>query len=95
MRKYEVGVVLAPDLEEEALTEFVGKINRWITDGDGQVLKVDQWGKRKLAYPIDKFREGYYVFVTAEMAPSAVKTLENNFNISESVLRYLTIRLEE
>jgi len=94
MRKYEVGLVLTPELEEEALAQFVDKINQWIADGDGQVLKVDHWGKRKLAYPIDKFREGYYVFVTAEMSPSAVKTLENNFNISESVLRYLTIRLE-
>lgn len=95
MRKYEVGIVISPDLEEEALTEFVGKINQWITDGDGQVLKMDHWGRRKLAYQINKFREGYYVFVTAEMAPGAIKTLENNFNISESVLRYLTIRVDE
>ena len=95
MRKYEVGLVLAPNLEEDALTAFVGKVGQWIADGNGQVLKVDHWGKRKLAYPINKFQEGYYVFVTAEMAPNAVKTLENNFNISEAVLRYLTTRLED
>ena len=95
MRKYEVGLVISPDLEEEALTEAINKIEQWIGNDGGQVLNTNHWGRRKLAYPIRKFRDGYYIFFTAEMEPRAVKTLEQNFNISESVLRYLTILLED
>lgn len=95
MRKYEVGLVISPDLEEEALSELVDRVKQWITESDGEVLNVDQWGKRKLAYPIHKFNDGYYVFVAAEMEPRSVKTLEQNFNLTEAVLRYLTTRVEE
>lgn len=95
MRKYEVGLVISPELEEEALTESLDKIGQWIGSDGGQVLNVSNWGKRKLAYPIRKFRDGYYVFITAEMEPHSVKTLEQNFNITESVLRYLTILTED
>lgn len=95
MRKYEVGLVISPELEEEALTELMDKVRGWITEGDGQILNVDNWGKRHLAYPINKFNDGYYVFVTAEMNPGAVRALEQNLNISEVFLRYLTTRVEE
>ena len=95
MRKYEVGLVISPDLEEEALAELVDDVKQRIADGDGEVLNVDNWGKRKLAYPIRRFTDGYYVFVTAEMEPSAIRSLEQNFNISEAFLRHLTTRVEE
>jgi small subunit ribosomal protein S6 len=95
MRKYELGLVISPDLEEEALTEAINKVEQWIGNDGGQVLNTNHWGRRRLAYPIRKFRDGYYVFFTAEMEPHSVKALEQNFNISESVLRYLTILLED
>ena len=95
MRKYEIGLVISPDLEEEALTELVDDVKKRVADGDGEVLNVDNWGKRKLAYPIRKFTDGYYVFVSAETEPSAVRTLEQNLNISEAFLRHLTTRVEE
>ena len=95
MRKYEVGLVISPDLEEEALAELVDSVKQWIADRDGQVLNVDHWGKRKLAYSIRRFTDGYYVFVTAEMEPSAVRVLEQNFNLSEAIMRHLTTRAEE
>ncbi len=95
MRKYEIGLVISPGLEEEGLNELLEKIGQWITTSDGQILKMDRWGKRKLAYPIRKFREGYYVFITTEMEAHVVRTLEQNLNITESVLRYLTIKLED
>jgi len=95
MRKYEIGLVISPGLEEEGLNELLEKIGQWITAGNGQILKMDRWGKRKLAYPIRKFRDGYYVFITSEMEAQAVRTLEQNLNISEFVLRYLTIKLDD
>jgi small subunit ribosomal protein S6 len=95
MRKYEVGLVISPELEEEALTALIEKVEQWITESGGEVLNVDHWGRRKLAYSIHKFTDGYYVFVTAEMEPHSVKTLEQNLNLSEAVLRYLTTRVEE
>ena len=95
MRKYEVGLVISPELEEEALTALMDKVGQWITESGGEVLNVDHWGRRKLAYPIHKFTDSYYVFITAEMEPHSVKTLEQNFNISEAVLRHLTTRVEE
>ena len=95
MRKYEVGLVISPELEEEALTALIEKVEQWITENGGEVLNVDHWGRRKLAYSIHKFTDGYYVFVTAEMEPHSVKPLEQNLNLSETVLRYLTTRVEE
>lgn len=79
-------------MDEEALAAFLNKVSQWITDASGQVIKIDQWGRRKLAYPIHKFRDGCYVFISAEMEPDSIETLVQNFNISELVLRYLVTR---
>ena len=95
MNQYELALVISPEMDEEAMAAFLNKVSQWITDGSGQVIKIDQWGRRKLAYPIRKFRDGYYVFIITEMGPGSVKTLVQNFNISEVVLRYFVTRKDD
>lgn len=89
MRDYEVVVVIQPDLDDNSLSSLLDKINGWINDFGGKVAKVDNWGKRRLAYPIRKHREGFYVLFNAQMAPSSVRELERNLQYTEPVLRYL------
>ncbi len=89
MRDYEVVVVLQPDLDETSLSGLMDKISGWINDFGGKVAKMDHWGKRKLAYPIRKHREGFYVLLNAQLAPSSVRELERNLQYTEPVLRYL------
>lgn len=95
MNKYEVGLVLSPDLDEENLTQTINKASQWITDGAGLVSKVENWGRRKLAYSIRRFRDGNYIFIYADMDPSKLLDFERNLNLSEAVLRHLVIRLDE
>jgi small subunit ribosomal protein S6 len=95
MNKYELALVVSPELDEENLAQMVNKVTQWITDGPGQVIKVDNWGKRRLAYSIRKFRDGIYLFVNAEMETKGVADLERNLNIAEPVLRHLVVRLED
>ncbi len=95
MNKYELALVVSPELDEENMAQMVNKVTQWITEAPGQVIKVDNWGKRRLAYTMNRFRDGIYLFVNAEMEPKGVAELERNLNIAEQVLRHLVIRLEE
>ncbi len=90
MRKYETLIVLRNTLEDaqrEALLEkFKGVIEK-----QGKVTKLDEWGVKKLAYEIEKLKEGYYVLVEFEAEPSLPKELERNLKINDNVLRYMTV----
>ncbi|MGD0574807.1 MAG: 30S ribosomal protein S6 [Anaerolineales bacterium] len=94
MRNYELGLVIRTEVNEEALNEFLEKIKGWITQAGGSLTKTDLWGKRQLAYPIMKQREGLYVFLNAEMPPAATSELEHNLRLTEQVLRFLIVRQE-
>ena len=89
MREYELVFVVHPDLDDSAFKELVERVKGWITDGGGQVSKTDLWGKRKLAYPIRKQKEGQYVLLETQMSPAFCSQLERNLRLQESVLRYL------
>jgi small subunit ribosomal protein S6 len=91
MRDYEVVFIARPDLDENALTEVVNRVRGWISDGGGEIEKVDLWGKRKLAYPIRKQTEGQYVLMQTKMSPSFGAQLERNLRLYEPVIRYLVI----
>ncbi len=95
MRPYEVVFIVHPDLDENALNETVEQVKGWVAAVGGQVSKVDLWGKRQLAYPIRKRREGYYVLLEAEMPGEAVARLERNLRIHEPIMRYLIVRTDE
>jgi small subunit ribosomal protein S6 len=95
MRNYEVAFIAQPDMDEASLTALVEKAKGWITASGGQVNKVDLWGRRHLAYPIRKQKEGQYVFLQADLAPKATHDIERNLRLTEQVLRFQVIRLDE
>ncbi len=91
MRKYELAVVLNPALDEEALkAEFAG-ITEMIERFGGTIEKVDDWGKRRLAYEIKKVNEGFYSFITFSAQSSTPIEVEKRMRIRENVLRYLVV----
>ncbi len=92
MNKYELAVVFNAKLEDEERAAELEKVKDIITRFGGTVLDVDDWGKRKLAYEIQKMREGYYYFVHFEADPTCPGELESRVRIMESVIRYLCVR---
>lgn len=94
MNKYESIFILKPNLEEEKRVELIEKFKSIIAS-EGEVKEVNEWGMRKLAYEIEKIKEGYYVLVNFEANPSLPKELERNFRISDDVIRYIVINTEE
>ena len=95
MSKYEVLYVLRTDIEEQAIHDAVEKFNALIAENGGTVSKCDEWGKRRLAYPIDYKNEGYYVLLEIDAPADLPAELERNFKINDSVIRYLVTRMPE
>ena len=95
MRNYELGFVIHPEVEQSDVTQSVDRVGQYVSAGDGEVTSVDVWGRRSLAYPISKHKEGTYVFLHAQLDPQAIQELERNLKLDEEILRYLLIRLEE
>ncbi|QQE78939.1 30S ribosomal protein S6 [Alicyclobacillus sp. SO9] len=95
MRQYETMYVLKPDLEAEQTAELVEKYQSLVTEHEGQIDELQEMGKRRLAYEIDKYREGYYVLMQYTADTDFTKELERIMRIEDSILRYLTVRLGE
>lgn len=93
LRDYELVLIISPEVKEGELEANVDSITRFITGKGGVVSSVDHWGKKKLAYPIKRFMEGYYVLVRLKMEPKSIKEFEANLRISEEVLRHLLVKL--
>jgi len=89
VRNYELVFIVHPDLDDNAFKAIVEKVQGWITESGGSIAKVDLWGKRKMAYPIRKQREGQYVLFNTEMDPTFSATLERNLRLTEPVMRFL------
>ena len=89
MRTYELVLIFHPELDENALNEALDKVKGWITAGGGSISKVDNWGKKRLAYLIRKQREGQYFLLTAEMNPALTLELDCNLRFHEPVIRYM------
>ena len=90
---YELVVVISPESVDEALNATMDTIQQFITERGGVISDVEQWGKRKLAYPIKHFVEGNYVLARFKSATTLGRELEANLQISENVLRHLLIKL--
>ncbi|MBE6013317.1 30S ribosomal protein S6 [Anaeropeptidivorans aminofermentans] len=92
MNKYEITVVVNPSLEEEALNNEYAQIQELIERFGGVVEKVDDWGKRKLAYEINKIGEGFYRFFTVNAEATVPVEIESRIRLRENVIRYLIIK---
>jgi small subunit ribosomal protein S6 len=91
MRSYEVVMIVHPDLDENALKGLTDRVQGWINDSGGSVDKVEQWGKRRMAYSIRKQREGQYVYMEAQFAPTYSAEFERNLRFLEPVMRFSVI----
>ena len=95
MRRYEVVVVLAPTLTEDDVEQSTETFKKAAEEKGAQIAEIEQWGKRKLAYPIKRHTEGIYIILTLEESSSdAVGELERRFKVSDSVIRFLTVRVD-
>ena len=94
MNKYEMTVVLSAKLEEEERAAVLTNINNYITRFGGTVVNVEDAGKKKLAYEIQKMKEAYYYFITLEGTSNTPNELEQQLRIMEPVVRYLIVRTE-
>ena len=92
MPGYELVFILNADLSEDDFTRVLGKVNDQITKLGGTVTETNQWGKRRLAYPIKKQAEGNYVLEKVQIKQTALKELDTNLKLSEDILRYLFVR---
>jgi small subunit ribosomal protein S6 len=95
MRNYELGFISDPELDAQAQTDLETKVASWVEAAGGATQKVDRWGKRRLAYPIKKHADGYYVFLQIQLPPQAAIQIERELRLNESVLRFLLILQEE
>ena len=92
-RSYELTFVVRVDPNDEVMNETVNQVKDWVEEeNNGQVKKIDRWGRRRLAYEIDNQREGYYVLFEADIDPEHLDELERNMRLANDVLRYLIIK---
>ena len=94
MNKYELAVVVNAKIEDDARTATIEKVKEYITRFGGTITKVDEWGKKRLAYEIQKMREGYYYFIQFESDSSCPAEVEKSVRIMENVIRFLCVRPE-
>lgn len=92
MRRYELMLVLKPDAPDERAAAVIDRTTRYVVASGGQIVKVAPWGRRRLAYPIDRYREGSYHIVVFEAPAETIAEMERSLQITEDVLRYLVTR---
>ena len=95
MIKYESLYILKPDMDEEKKDALVKRFSDIVESNGGKVENIDEWGKRRLAYPIRYINDGYYVLMTFEAEPTLPAELERNYKITDDVLRYIVVNLQD
>ena len=95
MRDYEMVMIISPDVAEEDVPGTIDKVTDYITSKGGEVTQVDRWGKKKMAYPINRFSEGNYVVSRFKIEPGMTTELEASLKISEQILRHMLVRIGE
>jgi len=95
MRIYENLFIVRPDATEEEIDQLVDGMSKTVTTAGGAIDKVEKWGKRKLAYRVDKYREGSYVLMQFTAGPELVKEFERRLRVQDAVIKFLTVRIDE
>ncbi len=94
MRPYEILFVLKPDLEEDVINAAIEKFVNLIQQNQGTVEQVNRWGKKRMAYEIKKYRDGYYTLILFQGEPATAKELDRVMRLSDEVLRHIIVRRE-
>lgn len=92
---YELMVMLSPEAETERQKEILDRISKTATDGGGSVAKVDEWGKKRLAFEIDHIREAYYFVITLTVPPDVLDEITRVLKITDDVIRYMPVVLKD
>jgi small subunit ribosomal protein S6 len=95
VRHYELSLIIHPRVETGDVTNVVDRITDLVGASEGQVTSSDVWGRRRLAYPIKNQQDGTYVILNTQLQPAALSELERNLKLSEDILRYMVIRLDD
>lgn len=95
MRVYEILFIVAPNVEEQDVEALVTQLSDVATGQGAKVTKIDRMGRRRLAYPINKFREGYYVILTIEGTGSEIAEIERRMRVTDTIIRHLSVRIDE
>lgn len=95
MNKYELALVVSAKIEDDARTATVEKAKEYITRAGGTVTEVEDWGKKKLAYEVQKMERAYYYFIQFDAEPTVPAEVEQDVRIMDNVLRFLVVRKDE
>jgi small subunit ribosomal protein S6 len=95
MRNYEIMFIVNPNVPEEEIDKINGQIENVVTSGGGKVEKIEKMGKRRLAYEVDKQREGHYVLFVIAANGDIVKECERRLRVMDQVIKYITVRTDE
>jgi small subunit ribosomal protein S6 len=91
-RDYELGFILNPEVSEDEIRSLLDRIEQIVANYGGQIFKINQWGRRRLAYPIERHRDGYYIFIDMILTPETVTEIERTLRVSEIVFRHMMKR---
>ena len=94
LRVYEVVVIVAPNATDEALETLSTNLANIITTQGGTITKNEKWGKRMLAYPINKFKDGHYLYMELEGTGSEIAEMERRMRVNDTIVRYMTVRVD-
>lgn len=94
MRQYETIFIINPDLDESQTDDVIEGVKTAIGSGGGKVLRVDPWGKKRLAYAVKQHTDGYYVFIVFESSPEFVSQLSGHYRITERIIKHIVVQFE-
>jgi len=95
MRKYEIMYIIRPDIEEEAQTSLIERFSNILTDNGAEIEKVDEKGKKRLAYEINDYRDGYYVIINFKAEEAAINEFDRLAKFSDDIIRHMAIREDD
>ena len=95
MRKYEIMYIIRPDIEEEAQTTLIERFNKILTDNGAEIEKVDEMGKRRFAYEINNYRDGFYVVINFSGDANAVEEFDRQAKFSDDIVRHIVVREDD
>ncbi|AUJ24571.1 MULTISPECIES: 30S ribosomal protein S6 [Virgibacillus] len=95
MRKYEIMYIIRPDMEEEAQTALIERFNGILTDNGAEIEKVDEKGKKRLAYEINDYRDGYYVIINFSSDDQAINEFDRLAKFSDDIIRHIVVREDD